>query len=173
MSLNILLVHACIICIFLEILIELLVPRSGTGVGHSYAPVLLETPILLRTSLTLLRLNDLVALFLLLACLQLLHEFALEGGPDLGGRGFRSITRFDLYLVLAKGGARVLSHSGIGLSLLGLLQTEKHLQEVLEVGKANTDKELDGIGWDKEAKGKPVKHPLVGEGSIGFLEGQL
>ena len=70
MSLNILLVHACIICIFLEVLIELLVPRSGAdGVGHSYDPVLLETPILLRTSLTLLRLNDLVALFLLLACL--------------------------------------------------------------------------------------------------------
>jgi hypothetical protein len=104
MSLNILLVHACIICIFLEVLIELLVPRSAGG-GHSYDPVLFETPILLRTSLTLLRLNDLVALFLLLACLQLLHEFALEGGPDLGGWGFRSITRVDLYLVLAKGGA--------------------------------------------------------------------
>ena len=112
MSLNIHLVHASIICILLEVLIDLMVPRSVGGGGHPDDPVLLDTPLLLlRARLTLLGQYHLVPLFLVLACLQLLHELALEGGPDLGAWGLRSISRVDLYLVLAKGGAGVLSHA--------------------------------------------------------------
>ena len=126
MSLNINLVHARIICILLGVLIDLMVPRSG---GHPDDPVLLDPPLLLlRARLTLLGQHHLVPLFLLLACLQLLHELALEGGPDLGGWRLRSINRVAVYLVLAKGGARDLPHAGIGIGLLGLLQTEKCLQ---------------------------------------------
>jgi hypothetical protein len=62
-----------------------------------------------------------VPLFLLLDCLELLHEFALQGSPDLGHRGLRSVAHFVLYLILAKGGGRELGHSGISLGLLGLL----------------------------------------------------
>ena len=119
MSLIIQLVHARIICILLEVLIGFMVPG---GCGHPDDPILLDPPVLLLcTCLTLQAQHHLVPLFLLLDCLELLHEFALQGGTDLGHRWLRSVAHFNLYLVLAKGGGGIVPHSGIGLDLVGLL----------------------------------------------------
>ena len=77
-----------------------MIPASGGG-SHSDDPALLDSPlILLRSILTLLTQHHLVPLFLMLDCFQLLHEFALEGSPDLGGRRLRYIFHFNLYFVL-------------------------------------------------------------------------
>ena len=101
-SLNIQFVDARIICVFLEVLKRLMIPASG-GSRDSDDPALFDSPlILLRTILTLLTQHHLVPIFLMLDCFQLLHEFALQGGPDLGNRRLRYIFHFNLFFVLVK-----------------------------------------------------------------------